>query len=67
LATKKTKAVSIAMSSAKVTEIQIPSKPQIMGRNKTAATWKTKVRKKDINAEVNPSLSAVKKEEKKMA
>ena len=32
----------------------------------TAAHWKTSVRRKEIRAEVSPSLRAVKKEEQKM-
>ncbi len=45
----------------------MPSRPQISGRSRTAEIWKTRVRRKEIRAEVRPSPSAVKKAEPKMA
>ena len=41
--------------------------PKNSGRIRTATVWKTNVLKKDISAEVNPSLSAVKNPEVKIA
>jgi hypothetical protein len=37
------------------------------GKRRTAATWNSNERRKEISAEVRPSLSAVKKEEPKIA
>ena len=45
----------------------MPSTPQNRGKNITAAIWNTKVRRKEIAAETRPLLSAVKKEEPKIA
>ena len=45
----------------------MPSSPQIRGSTVTARHWNTSVRRKEIMAEVIPSLRAVKKEEPKMA
>ena len=44
-------------------EYQIPSIPKMIGISKTFMTWKTKVRIKEIAAEVTPSLRAVKNPE----
>ena len=56
-----------AINSATTTESQIPSIFHIKGIINTAAVWNKSVLKKDISAEVRPSLSAVKKEEPKIA
>lgn len=56
-----------AASSAATIDTQIPSMSKISGRRITAATCSTKVLKKEISAEVRPSLSAVKKDEPKIA
>ena len=53
--------MTTAMNSATIKESQIPSMPKISGKLKTATTWKTKVLKKEITADVTPSLRAVKK------
>ena len=55
-----------AIPSANVTDIHTPSSGswKSIGRKMTAKAWKTKVRKKEISAEVSPSLSAVKNAEK---
>ena len=42
-------------------ESQIPSRSKKMGRIITARDWNTRVRKKDMIAEMMPLLSAVKK------
>ena len=55
------------MTSATTIEAQIPSVSQKIGKMSTARISKTNVRKKEIVAEVMPSLSAVKNEEPKMA
>ena len=44
----------------------MPSIPKIKGRSKIAIIWKTNVRRKEITAEVRPSLRAVKKPEPKI-
>ena len=41
--------------------------PNSNGKIKTAATWKTKVLKNEIIAEIGPLFNAVKKDEPKMA
>ena len=56
-----------AMTSATTTDHQMPSSFQIMGSRITAPNWNTRVRRKEIIAEVTPSFSAVKKPEAKMA
>ena len=57
-----------AKASTSATEIdaQMPSIPKNPGRIKTAATWNTTVRRKDIAADTGPLLSAVKKDELKI-
>lgn len=44
----------------------MPSIPRNTGKIKTAAIWHTSVRKNEINAEINPLFSAVKKDEPKI-
>ena len=53
-------------ASATATASQIPSIPSICGRVITAATWKISVRKKEIAADTNPLLRAVKNADPKM-
>ena len=53
-------------SSATITANQIPFMPRIIGRISTAATWNTRVRRKEIAADIPPLLSAVKKDEPKI-
>ena len=55
------------MISAETIENQIPFSPHKIGKIKTAEIWNTKVRRKEIRAEVSPSFKAVKKEEPNMA
>lgn len=50
-------------SSAKRTHDQIPSIAKKMGRIRTALTWNTRVRKKEISADNSPLFKAVKNEE----
>lgn len=50
-------------SSAKRTDDQIPSIVKKMGRIRTALTWNTRVRKKEISADNSPLFKAVKNEE----
>ena len=50
-----------AMASAATTALQIPSTPQIRGKVSTANISKTRVRRKEIRAEIKPLLRAVKK------
>ena len=50
-----------------IMDIHIPSSSRIRGRSITAAVWKTSVLKKEMSAEVSPSLRAVKNPESKMA
>ena len=52
-----------AANSATTMESQIPSISRKTGEIKTAATWNSNVRKKEINADVNPSFNAVKNDE----
>lgn len=59
--------ITTAITSAETMESQIPVSPQKTGKIKTAEIWNTKVRRKEISAEVNPSFNAVKKEEPNMA
>lgn len=59
----KTTVMMVAMASAKMMEYQIPSTPKINGSKKTAESWNTKVRQKEIKAEISPLLKAVKKQE----
>ena len=54
------------MSSATTIEYHIPSSPQISGKIKTAALWNRRVLRKEMSAEVNPSLRAVKKADPKI-
>ena len=56
-----------AISSATMTEYQMPSIPKTKGNSNTAAIWNTRVRKKAISAEVRPSFKAVKNPEPKIA
>ena len=56
-----------AISSAKTMEYHMPSTPNNTGSKSTAPSSKTKVRKKDINADTFPSFRAVKKAELKIA
>lgn len=53
----------MAMNSATTMDIQTPSIFQRRGRSRTAATWKTMVRRKEIMADVRPSPNAVKNPE----
>ena len=53
-------------NSAAAMDSHIPSISQTSGSSITAALWKTSVRRKDISAEVRPSLSAVKNEDANM-
>ena len=55
------------MASAVTIESQMPRRPRNSGSSSTASTWNTSVRKKAISADTRPSLSAVKKEQPKMA
>ena len=50
-------------TSANIIDDQIPFTPNIKGSIRSDKTSKTSSRKNDINAEVSPSLSAVKNEE----
>lgn len=59
--------VKTAIISAATIELQIPSTPHKSGNISTAAIWNIRVLKKAIAAETGPSLSAVKKDEPKMA
>lgn len=52
-----------AINSAAMMEYQIPETPRKNGRMITAPVSKIMVRQKEITAETNPSLSAVKKED----
>ena len=61
------RATAAATSSAATMEIQIPSIPQISGKISTAAAWNTRVRRKEMRAEIRPLFSAVKKPEPNMA
>ena len=56
-----------AIISAKTMEYHIPFTPNNMGNRSTAPSSKTKVRKKEISADTNPLLRAVKKAEPKIA
>lgn len=56
-----------ASISATTVENHMPSNPQKIGKVRTAAHWKTKVRKKEISADMSPLPRAVKKEEPKIA
>lgn len=49
-----------AQISATVIASQIPSRPKMSGSSNTEAIWNTRVRKKDIAAEIPPLFSAVK-------
>ena len=40
---------------------QMPVRPKIRGSTKIAATWNTKVRRKEMRAETRPLFKAVKK------
>ena len=53
-------------TSATTIEIHIPFIPKILGSNKIIIIWNTKVLKKDIIADVNPSFNAVKNDEAKI-
>lgn len=55
------------MISATTIDHQMPSTPHNRGSNKTATIWKTRVRRKEIIAEVKPSFNAVKNPEAKIA
>ena len=55
-----------ATNSAATIDSQIPSSPQIIGKTSTAMIWHTKVRIKEIAAEISPLLSAVNMELPKM-
>ena len=64
----KNRMVTIAASiSAATVESHMPSSFQKRGKVRTVAHWKTKVRKKEISAEMIPLPRAVKKEEPKIA
>ena len=56
----------MANSSAAVMENQTPSMSKKTGRISTAATWKTRVRRKEMAAEIPPLPRAVKKLDPKM-
>ena len=47
-------------------DTQTPSRSQKIGRIKTQAVWNTRVRRKEMTAEINPLFRAVKKDEPKM-
>ena len=66
MAARKRIVTPVARTSAAVMDSHIPSTPQIMGRSRTADTWKTRVRRKDIAAETTPLPRAVKKDEPKI-
>ena len=53
---------SMAPSSAATMASQIPSRSKIIGSSTTAQIWQTKVRTKEITAEIRPLLSAVNRE-----
>ena len=67
----KTNVIISARNSATTTESQIPTTCKLSGkrsgRTRTAITWKSRVLKNDISAEIGPLLSAVKKDEPKIA
>lgn len=52
-----------AKNSATMMEIHTPSIPKNIGSSNTAEVWNTRVRRKEMMADVIPSLSAVKKPE----
>ena len=52
--------------SAPTTASHTPLSPQINGRIKMNAIWKTRVRKNEITAEIRPLLSAVKNADAKI-
>ena len=54
---------SSVASSAKVHEIQTPSRPRKIGRMRIDATPKTSVRRLAINAETRPLFNAVNNDE----
>ena len=54
---------TVAKNSATTIDTHIPSTPINKGRMKTAATWKIKVRHKEISADNNPLFKEVKKPE----
>ena len=60
-------ATTVASNSATTNESHTPSIPIIKGKKMTADVWNTRVLKKDMIAEINPLLSAVKKDEPKIA
>lgn len=55
-----------AHTSATVMAHQIPSIPNSSGKMRTDSIWKTKVRRKEIVAEITPLFNAVKKADAKM-
>lgn len=55
-----------AQISATVIASQIPSRPKMIGRSNTDAIWNTRVRKKDIAAEITPLFNAVKNADAKI-
>ena len=60
------KVITIDKNSATTIEAQMPSTSKNNGRINTAANWKIRVLQNDINAEINPLLSPVKKAEPNM-
>ena len=64
--TRKAAVTPVARSSATVMESQIPSVLRKIGRTNTAATWNTRVRRKDMAADTPPFPRAVKKDEPKI-
>ena len=56
-----------AIISATTIKIQMPSISKIRGSRIIAATWNTKVLKKEIKAEMSPLLRAVKNEDPNIA
>ena len=55
-----------AASSEKATDHQMASPPIRDGNRRTARSWKTRVRRKEMMAETSPLLRAVKKDEPNM-
>lgn len=63
LETRNQTVMAAEIPSATTIEAQIPSILKKTGRISTAAAWNTRQRINEIRAEVNPSFSAVKKDE----
>ena len=54
------------INSAIPTALQIPLIPNNVGSKRIIIIWKTRVRRKEIAADITPLFSAVKKEDPKM-